>query len=893
MPSSGCWVTMYERSRRNDELQKELDKYRKLFSEAFDAVFIFNLDGSISDANEAAEKLTGYPRQALLKMDAFDLRPYQERPIVQRILEDLRRVGQVQNITDTHIKRRDGTLIPVEVSAKVINIDRHPLILSIIRDITERKKIEVKLTKRNENLEILNKIGLEITSRLDLTEILTSVVKNAVAIVGGDAGAIGFYDEKQKALRYPYIYNVPRNLEKVINTKGSKLADYVLASKKSVIVGDYPAYQEAIPEFVEAGLKSIALVPISSKGTAFGVLGVFGLTPGKQFTERGLWLLESIGRQAAVAVENARLFEKVRESERSFRDQNRYLRILSRMALEITSGLEIKKLLPIIVKRAVQLVDADAGAIGLYDEKTDTFIYQYTYRLPDIITKAKLKAGEGLTGEVIATRRPALVNECQTYPGAPVDFIGCGMQAVMVAPLMVENRLTGALLVAHLSEVKKFTGSDLSLIESVGRQAAIAIENSNLFEETRQRARRSEAANEISRLISSTLELDEVLHLVINEISKAIGTEAGGIFFYQPEENKFYGKMGYGPAREHIQDIVEDAENFRMASEAVYARNAVLIENARDDPRVPHKYVEMFGLRSILVLPLIVKEEVIGVITLSHTDEVHEFDEDQIAFAKSIASQSAIAIENARLYEGERYVADVLQRSFLPESIPQIQNTEIAVFYTSASDVGRVGGDFYDFIELSDSLIGLAIGDVSGKGIEAASTTALAKYTVRSFSFQSKHASTVVELSNKVIAREIEPGRFITLLYAIYNWESGRLLISSAGHPYPVHYVARHRSSHLVENVNAALGIIPELSFSEAIERLKPGDILVLYTDGLIEARHGPQFYGSERLMQVVTENAHLPATDIVNRIVADVTTFTQGRLTDDIALSVLKRNPD
>jgi len=883
---------MYERSRENDELQKELEKFRKLFFEAFDAVFIFTMDGSISDANESAEKLTGYSRRVLLRMTAFDLRPHQERPRVQRILDDLQRLGIVWNVTDTHIKRKDGMLMPVEVNAKVIDIGRHPFILSIFRDITERKKIEAEITERNDNLEILNKVALEITSRLDLTDILTSVVKNAVDIVNGAAGTIGFYDEKRKALRYPYMYNIPRNLEKAINAKGSRLADYVMVTKKSIIIKGYPTYEGAMQEFVDAGVKSIILVPISSKGTVFGVLSVFGFVPQNKFTERSLWLLEGIGRQAAVAVENARLFEKIRESARGLRDQNRNLRILSRMSLEITSGLELNRLLPIIVKRAVQIVDADAGAIGLYDEGTGTFTYQYIYRLPDILSKTKLKIGEGLTGEVLATRRPAVVNDCAAYPGAPPEFIGCGMHAVIVTPLMVENRLTGALLVAHLSEVKKFTGADLSLIEAVGRQAAIAMENSHLFEETRQRARRSEAANEISRLITSTLELSEVLHLVINEISKAIGTEAGGIFFYQAEEGMFYGKMGYGPASEHIEDMVEDAESFKMAIEAIRTGNAVLINNAGTDPRIPHRYVEMFGLRSVLVLPLIVKDKAIGVITLGHTDNVHEFDGDQIAFAKSIASQAAIAIENARLYEGERYVADVLQRSFLPETIPQIPSTDTAVLYTSSSDVGRVGGDFYDFIELSDNLIGLAIGDVSGKGIEAASTTALAKYTVRSFAFQSKHASAVMEFANKVIAREIEPGRFITLLYVIYNWESGRLLISNAGHPFPVHYVARLQKSHLVENVNAALGILPELSFSEAVERLGAGDILVLYTDGLIEARHGSQFYGAECLMQVVTESADLSAADIVNRIVADVTSFTEGRLTDDIALSVLKRNP-
>ncbi len=297
-----------------------------------------------------------------------------------------------------------------------------------------------------------------------------------------------------------------------------------------------------------------------------------------------------------------------------------------------------------------------------------------------------------------------------------------------------------------------------------------------------------------------------------------------------------------------------------------------------------------FGIRSIIVLPLIVKNNIIGVISLGHTEEEHRFDEEQIDFAKSIALQAAIAIENARLYESERYVADVLQRSFLPESIPEVPNTEIGVFYTTASQVGRVGGDFYDFIQLTDDRIGLVVGDVSGKGIEVASTTVLVKYTVRAFAFEDEKTTTTLEQTNKVIAREIEAGHFITLVYVVYDWQSGQMSVFSAGHPYPVHYAAREAKSHLIKSENAALGILPELKFTEKIEKLDPGDILILYTDGLIESRRDSQFYGTDRLMQIIGESAQLSANEIVNRIVEDVNFFAQGRLHDDIALSVLKR---
>jgi len=1056
---------MTEKPKECDGIIKELKMYRRLFVEAFDAIIIFGLDGSIIDINDYAKELTGYSRQQLLKMNAFDLRPPEERERVQKILDDLARVGFVRNVSDTHFKRKDGILVPVEVNAKVIKVDRRTFILSIARDITDRLKIEEELQERNANLEILNGVALEIASRLDLRDILTKVVENAIEIVGGDAGAIGFYDEREETIKYPYVFNMPRSLERVIIKKGGGLAGYVLEHKKPVIVEDYPSYDRAIKEFVEAGVKSVALVPLISKEKALGVLGAFGTTPGKKFTKRGLWLLEGIGRQAAVAVENARLFERIKESEVRLRDQNRNLQILRRMALEISSGLELKKFLPIIVRRAVQLADADAGAVGLYDEKTDTLTYQYVHRLPDSLTRVKISTDIGVTGDVLKTKRPVMVNECIGYPSAPVEFIDCGVKAVIVAPLMVENRLIGTLLVGHLSEVRKFSGNDLTLIESVGRQAAIAIENSRLFEETRERARRSEAANEISRIIGSTLELSEVLHLVINEISRAIGTEAGGIFFYQPDEDRFYGQMGYGPVSEQIQDIIEDTVRFKFAAEAIKTKEPVLIKDAKVDPRIPFKYVEVFGLRNVLVLPLIVKDKASGVIALGHTDPVHEFDEDQIAFANSIALQAAIAIENARLYdrsrqsakeagllleasdtltsaldlnevlqrlgkvateitgltrgsiqfyspeeekitfvatigrpnfetgteiylsemgdilpsiykqkatvviddfyektplkdyaagleiksmlgipivlrdeligglfldilgtktgftpsqirlaeaiageaalaisnarlyerikdayERERYVADVLQKSFLPESLPQIPNTDLAVYYASASEAAKIGGDLYDFIDLPGSLIGLVVGDVSGKGIEAASTTAFAKYTVRAFSYQAKHASLVVELANKVISRDIEPGIFITLIYAIYDWRSGRVLITNAGHPHPIHYAAEYGRAHLAENLNAAFGVLPELSYSEVVERLGEGDLLVLYTDGLIEARRGPEFYGVERLIAIIEENAALPAKDIVARIIEDVNMFAKGRLTDDIALSVLKR---
>ena len=1049
------------------ELERELKRFKKLFAEAFDAIIIFGLDGTVIDSNDYASELTGYARDELAQMDAFGLRPPSERAQVQKILDKLLAEGQIRGFSETHFKKKDGTLIPVEISAKVIKVNRHAFILSIARDITERLRIEKELREGKDNLELLNEVALEITSRLDLREILTRVVANAVKSMGGNAGAIGFYDERDGTVNFPYVYNMPRSIEKAIIRSGDGLSSLVIETREPVFIEDYPSHAAAVKDFVDAGVKSAALVVLESKETVLGVLGVFAVEPQSSLLSEGLDLLVGIGRQAAAAVENARLFEQAKDSEARLRDQNRNLQILARTALEITSGLKLDKFLPLIVRRAVQLSNADAGAVGFYDEEADTLTYSYIHRLPDNLSQAVIHSGVGVTGDVIKTKRPSLVNECLPHAATSVEFADCGVKSLIVVPLLVDERLIGSLLVGNLSEARKFSGNDLTVVESVGRQAAIAIENARLFAETEERVRRSEAANEISRIINSTLELSEVLHLVINETSKAIGIEAGGIFFYQRDECKFYGQMGYGPVGEQIHDIIEDAGKFRFAAEAIKTKEHVLIKDANIDPRVPYHYVKMFGLRSVLVLPLAVKDKVSGVIILSHTDEEHQFDEDQIAFARSIAQQAAIAIENARLfersrqsareagllleasetltsalnindvlqrlgivateltglmrgsiqfydsesqviefvasigqpnfeagtrisleemgntlarvyvemrtvviddlqsetplgdlaqdldmksllgvpivqrdeiigglfldnpgatpaftpsqirlaeaiareaalaisnarlyekirdaYERERYVADVLQRSFLPEKLPRIPDTELAVYYASASETAKIGGDFYDFIDISDSLIGFVVGDVSGKGIEAASTTALAKYTMRAFAYQTKHASGAVEMANRVISKDIEAGTFITLVYAVYDWHNGRLLISNAGHPHPIHYSGTLRQARQIENFNAAFGVLPDLAYTETVERLGDDDLLVFYTDGVIEARQGSEFYGVERLMRAIEVHAELSAEELVERVIEEVTLFARGRLTDDIALSILRRKP-
>jgi PAS domain S-box-containing protein len=196
-------------------------------------------------------------------------------------------------------------------------------VLELVVDITEKKKMEKQLREYSEQLEqkveertkdlnILNAIIQDITSSLDLKDTLTKVVKNAAKLVGGDAGAVALLDEEKGVITYPYFYNMPEKLTEIVVPKGSGLAGHVMETKKSIILEDYPSHPAAVKGFVEAGLKVLAAVPIVTKDRVIGALGIFGLTPDKHFSQNDIILLEAVGRQAAIAIENARLYEEIK-----------------------------------------------------------------------------------------------------------------------------------------------------------------------------------------------------------------------------------------------------------------------------------------------------------------------------------------------------------------------------------------------------------------------------------------------------------------------------------------------------------------------------------------------------------------------------------------------------
>jgi len=295
-------------------------------------------------------------------------------------------------------------------------------------------------------------------------------------------------------------------------------------------------------------------------------------------------------------------------------------------------------------------------------------------------------------------------------------------------------------------------------------------------------------------------------------------------------------------------------------------------------------------LRAVAVVPLIVRGRIIGILWIAVLRSRRVFSDYDMVLLESIGAQAAVALDNINLFEEQRFISEALQRGFLPERLPKPKHTDIGVFYASATIAAVVGGDFYDAALAGDDRMSLFVGDVSGKGVEATSFAAMVKYTLRATSFENPDPPHVLSASNAIISKQLPVGHFITLVYGLYDADSGRLLIGIAGHPHPLLYSASGRSVTPIEVEDPAFTLIENYDYSKTQVDLSAGDTLVLYTDGIIELRRDSEFFGEKRLGELIAKYAQFGAQEIADRIIEDAKEFASGRLTDDIVLMVIKR---
>jgi len=290
-----------------------------------------------------------------------------------------------------------------------------------------------------------------------------------------------------------------------------------------------------------------------------------------------------------------------------------------------------------------------------------------------------------------------------------------------------------------------------------------------------------------------------------------------------------------------------------------------------------------------LYVPLVQRDNVVGLIMLDDPGDKRTFNEREIQLVGGIAAQAAVAFENARLFEAQRTIADRLQSALLvlPDSVPGI---EFAHEYHSASVAARVGGDFYDLFELNEDHVGMVIGDVAGKGLDAAVLTSMVKNTIRAHANEEgKTPRQILRLTNDIVFKATPSESFVTVFFGILDRRDGRLVYANAGHTTAALLCSDGTASKLPAT-GPLLGGFANAVFDEAATCLGYDELLLLYTDGLTEARRNSEFYGEQRLFDLLASTTDRRASTLVRSVIEDVMSYSRNRLRDDLAMLGVQR---
>jgi serine phosphatase RsbU (regulator of sigma subunit) len=482
-----------------------------------------------------------------------------------------------------------------------------------------------------------------------------------------------------------------------------------------------------------------------------------------------------------------------------------------------------------------------------------------------------------------------------------------GISRAILVPLVVRDEVIGALGVFK-ARPRPYRPGEEGLLIALSSQLAVAVQNARLHERAkelgevlertldseRKTARQLRGLYEISRSFTESLSLQATLDAVAKTMVDLFEIDAAAI--RMPDER--------GDVLETRAIHVADPK-FRDAATAIlcrpqpmtapYARR--LFRSGRPVQLVPgtaeeedvHRLLDPFLVKgsTAAVLPMAKPGEILGTLTLLSLDPARPLEPEDVDSAMIVAAQAALAIDNARLYQQQKDFSETMQRSLLPRELPAVPGLDVGHLYESSARV-EVGGDVYDFLTLERGRLAVFLGDVTGKGIEAAADMAMAKFSFRALARKWPDPSPFLSNANEVIVDEIGPGKFITMLYLLVDPGGRKISCASAGHP-PPRIVAPDGKVTQVAARGLALGIEPSQKYVTERVELEPGSAVVLYTDGVIEARRDGELYGEARLDKALRKHRKLGAQALAEAVLAECRSFSGGDLADDCAIVVIR----
>jgi len=576
------------------------------------------------------------------------------------------------------------------------------------------------------------------------------------------------------------------------------------------------------------------------------------------------------------------------------RIRTRTEKLLLEAARRFNSTLEYEELIEQVLNLVTTAVDAEAALVFRVDHSRPDMKIRFI-KCPECKVNVFFQEfGSGVVGTVAEYREPVIVNDSDEVSEVEKEIgrkAGVEIRNLISVPLIGKGQMIGV-IEAFNKQDEPFSEADLDILVGLANQIAVAIDNAYLYRAVRQEALEKNLLYEIGMKLSSTLEMDELLKSMMNTLKKIIDYSAGGIFLIDPDKEEIGSVyiVGYG---ERLQKEPNLKLGQGLIGNVGKSGVAEVIPDVSKDPRYFDAHP---GTKSEVVVPIKLGEKTIGVLNLE-SDNIDAYNNHTVELLSAFAAQAALSIERTRLHhkivqarkiDEQLNITREIQRSFLPESNPQIKGYDIAGTNIPSE---QVGGDYYDFINIFDGQTGIVIGDVSGKGIPAALIMASFRSSLIAEIRNNYSIGTICRKVNSLMYESTRAGSFVSAVYGVLDSKNHIFTFSNCGHNLPVHIKNDGEIDYLKEG-GQVMGVSPDVSYEQRPAILSVGEIIVLYTDGVTEVfdDDGREF-GIDRLVEVVKEHKNKPSFEILDKIVNSVRKFASKKHTfDDLTAIVLKR---
>jgi serine phosphatase RsbU (regulator of sigma subunit)/putative methionine-R-sulfoxide reductase with GAF domain/anti-sigma regulatory factor (Ser/Thr protein kinase) len=789
----------------------------------------------------------------------------------------------------------------------------HPNDLLVLRALADTIAIAIngarlygELQKRADHLAMVAQVSEEITSTLDLDELLNRV---AVLI--------------QKHLNFPYVHlytvhPIRRQIiyeagsgERSSSLKGSMLdldndegiISWVARNGKTMLVNDVtkePRYHPSPlpPEDTRAEMT----IPLVFDKVVTGVLDLQS-NHLNAFGEDDRFLCEALADNVAVAIHNAELF-------RTERWRRQVADSLREVAGLISADVGLEDVLDKILRELERNLPCDVAAIWLLDGDNLYLAQVHGADIMEVDSAAhRWPEAYGFLSSALTSEQPII-----RKPDDPIGPTGTALgysadYSSIAVGLRAGDRPLGVITLSHHT-AGRYGHEAQAMTATFANHAAVAIENARLFDSAQEQAYASAALLQVAQAVANSNSLDETIGSIVRITPILVGVKACAVYLL--ETDQFHPTHSYGFSEE-AQTVLWKrdfkAGDFPLLDSVQESSQMVVgllppgMSEDWLDPELARTEQETFyvlqtGDHLLIGFPLMIKNDLFGVMLVEEDSDARRFRQKRVDIVSSIAQQVAFSIQNEHLQremvirerlEHEIHLARQIQKTFLPEHLPEINGWNLAATWITAR---QVGGDFYDVFELPRGRLGLFIADVSDKGIPAALFMALTRTLVRAVVFETPSPADALKRVNALIIPDNKQEMFVSSVYGVLTLETGVFTYANAGHNPPIWLSGEKRTMELLRRTGAALGIIEDMPMEDRTITLAPEDFLLLYTDGVTEAfSPEDETYGDERLQQALEGAQMTSARGVLDALEASVRKF-MGPLppADDLTMLGVKR---